>query len=66
VKFLDYFDFCPQCFDLVDKDWFSKSDPIVILYEKKALSDEWTFIGRTEPLKNDLNPSFSRKITLVS
>ena len=60
------FDFCRQCFDLVDKDWLSKSDPIVILLEKKSPSDEWTFIGRTEPLKNNLNPSFNEKITLVS
>jgi hypothetical protein len=54
-----------QCFDLVDKDWLSKSDPIVILQEKKKPQDPWTFIGRTEMLKDNTSPAFQDKITLV-
>lgn len=50
----------------MDKDWLSKSDPIIILLERKKQSDEWTFIGRTELLKDNQNPSFNEKITLVS
>ena len=54
-----------QCFDLVDKDWMSKSDPIVILQEKKKLTDPWTFIGRTEFLRDSTSPAFQEKISLV-
>ncbi len=58
--------FWHQCFDLVDKDWLSKSDPIVILQEKKKPEDPWTFVGRTEMIKDNHNPSFNEKITLVN
>jgi hypothetical protein len=54
-----------QCFDLVDKDLLSKSDPIVIVQERKKPQDPWTFIGRTELLKNNASPAFQDKITLV-
>jgi hypothetical protein len=43
----------------------SKSDPIIILQEKKKPQDPWTFIGRTEMLKDNPNPAFEEKITLV-
>ena len=50
----------------MNKDWLSKSDPIVVLMEKKSRDQPgWTFIGRTEPVKNDLNPSFHEKIFIV-
>jgi hypothetical protein len=51
---------------LVDKDWLSKSDPIVILQEKKKPQDPWTFIGRTELIKDSTSPAFKEKISLVS
>ena len=54
-----------QCFDLVDKDWMSKSDPIVVLQERKRPEDPWTFVGRTELIKDNQNPVFKEKITLV-
>jgi hypothetical protein len=50
---------------LVDKDWLSKSDPIVILQEKKKPEDPWTFIGRTELIRGNQNPDFQEKIVLV-
>ncbi len=62
---LTCFFFVFQCFDLVDKDLLSKSDPIVILQEKKKPEDPWTFVGRTEYIKDNQNPSFDEKITLV-
>ncbi len=43
-----------SCSDLVDLDTFSKSDPIVYLYEKKGPS--WVPLGRTEMIDDNLNP----------
>ena len=54
-----------QCFDLVDKDWLSKSDPIVVVQEKKRPEDQWTLIGRTEMIKDNQNPEFKQKVILV-
>jgi hypothetical protein len=54
-----------QCFDLVDKDWLSKSDPIIIVQERKRPEDQWVFIGRTEYIKDNQNPVFRDKIILV-
>jgi hypothetical protein len=46
---------------LKDLDAFTKSDPQCILYEKA--NGNWTEVGRTEKLKNTLNPEF--KTTFV-
>ena len=57
---------CLQCFNLVDKDWLSKSDPIVILQERKRPEDPWAFVGRTEMIKDCLSPVFKEKIVMVN
>ena len=44
-----------SCTDLVDLDRFSKSDPIVYLYERKGQA-EWIKLGRTEMIDDNLNP----------
>ena len=43
-----------SCSNLKDLDHFSKSDPVVFLYEKKG--KEWIRLGRTEVIDNNLNP----------
>ncbi len=49
-----------------DISWLAKCDPIVILQEKKEPEDPWTFIGRTELVKDERSPSYKEKISLVS
>jgi hypothetical protein len=55
-----------QCFDLVDKDWLSKSDPVVIVQESKKPEGPWTLVGRTELIKDNQNPVFTEKIMMVT
>ena len=43
-----------SCTNLKDLDYFSKSDPVVFLYEQKG--QRWEKIGRTEVIDNNLNP----------
>ena len=42
---------------LKDLDAFSKSDPQCILYE--MINGKWKKIGKTEQVKNSLNPDFT-------
>ena len=39
-------------------DLLSLSDPICIVYEKAQGSDDWFEIGRTEMIRDSLNPDF--------
>ena len=43
-----------SCSNLKDLDVFSKSDPVVFLYEQKG--SEWVKLGRTEVIDDNLNP----------
>ena len=43
-----------SCTNLKNMDVFSKSDPVVFLYEKRG--KEWQKIGRTEMIDDNLNP----------
>lgn len=45
---------------LKDLDVFSKSDPYVKVYFKKAPNQPWTFLGKTETVDNCLNPNFQK------
>ncbi len=45
-----------RCTNLKDLDVFSKSDPVVFLYERSSPSAAWTKLGRTEVIDNNLNP----------
>lgn len=49
---------------LKSTDYFSASDPIVYLYEKKIDGNEWVKIGSTEMIKNASNPVFKTRIAL--
>ncbi|XP_041966279.1 copine-8 isoform X2 [Alosa sapidissima] len=53
-----------SCRNLLDRDTFSKSDPICILYTQTIGNREWREFGRTEVIDNTLNPDFVRKFIL--
>lgn len=51
-----------RCFNLKNKDNFSKSDPYVkVELQMKGQKSE---VGRTETIGNDLNPQFKRGVTV--
>lgn len=51
-----------SCNNLPNMDWFSKSDPIVCVYQKH--NGQYELLGRTERIKNDLNPTFKTVISI--
>ncbi|XP_061570322.1 copine-8 [Cololabis saira] len=53
-----------SCRNLLDRDTFSKSDPICVLYTQAMGNKEWREFGRTEVIDNTLNPDFVRKFIL--
>uniref|UniRef100_A0A6I8SQF0 Copine VIII n=1 Tax=Xenopus tropicalis TaxID=8364 RepID=A0A6I8SQF0_XENTR len=71
-------DFCPfsasipatkveltvSCRNLLDRDTFSKSDPICVLYTQGIGNKEWREYGRTEVIDNTLNPDFVKKFIM--
>uniref|UniRef100_A0A4W6G3Z3 Copine III n=1 Tax=Lates calcarifer TaxID=8187 RepID=A0A4W6G3Z3_LATCA len=48
---------------MLDMDAFSKSDPLCVLLINSSGS-HWSEIGRTEKIKNSLNPSFSKTFVI--
>ena len=48
--------------NLKNMDMFSKSDPLCVVFEKAQDRDEWFEIGRTEFIKDTLNPDFEKAI----
>ncbi|XP_078054066.1 copine-5 isoform X3 [Mustelus asterias] len=53
-----------SCRNLLDKDTFSKSDPLCVLYVQGIETIQWREFGRTEVIDNSLNPDFVRKFIL--
>ncbi|XP_067420514.1 copine-8 isoform X3 [Emydura macquarii macquarii] len=53
-----------SCRNLLDRDTFSKSDPICVLYTQGIGNKEWREFGRTEVIDNTLNPDFVRKFIM--
>ncbi|XP_069545012.1 copine Va isoform X1 [Brachyistius frenatus] len=53
-----------SCRNLLDRDTFSKSDPLVVLYTQGVECKQWREFGRTEVIDNTLNPDFIRKYIL--
>uniref|UniRef100_F6RP23 Copine-3 n=1 Tax=Xenopus tropicalis TaxID=8364 RepID=F6RP23_XENTR len=49
-----------SCTSLLDRDVSSKSDPLCVLLLNSS-GNQWFEIGRTERIKNCLNPKFSQK-----
>lgn len=50
-----------SCRQLKDMDFFSKSDPMCVLFMRECDSDNWREVGRTETVDNCLNPDFVTK-----
>lgn len=50
-----------SCRQLKDMDFFSKSDPMCVLFMRESDSDRWREVGRTETIDNCLNPDFVTK-----
>ncbi len=50
-----------SCRKLVDRDVFSKSDPVCVLSQRFGASTHWQEVGRTECIKNNLDPSWHTK-----
>jgi hypothetical protein len=48
----------------LDRDTFSKSDPVCVLYSKDLRTNQYIEVGRTEQVKNNLSPSWNTKFTL--
>uniref|UniRef100_A0A8C2GXV4 Copine VIII n=1 Tax=Cyprinus carpio TaxID=7962 RepID=A0A8C2GXV4_CYPCA len=53
-----------SCRNLLDRDTFSKSDPICVLYTQTMANRDWREFGRTEVIDNTLNPDFVHKFIL--
>ena len=52
-----------SCSNLKDLDAFSKSDPVVFLYEQKG--SEWVKLGRTEVIDDNLSPKVHRRALYI-
>ncbi|XP_022094532.1 copine-3-like isoform X5 [Acanthaster planci] len=52
------------CKNLPDKDITSKSDPVAVLMVFDTLQKVWVEVDRTEQVKNNLNPTFTKGITM--
>nr|XP_020464514.1 copine-3-like isoform X3 [Monopterus albus] len=52
-----------SCDNLLDRDTFSKSDPLCVLFMSSSGS-HWCEIGRTEKIQNCLNPKFSKTFVI--
>jgi len=51
-----------SCRNLLNKDTFSKSDPMALFYLKDGIEHkDFTLIDRTEVIDNNLNPDFKKK-----
>ncbi|XP_051710761.1 copine-5 isoform X2 [Oryctolagus cuniculus] len=53
-----------SCRSLLDKDMFSKSDPLCVMYTQGMENKQWREFGRTEVIDNTLNPDFVRKFVV--
>ncbi|XP_071174493.1 copine-8-like isoform X2 [Mytilus edulis] len=53
-----------SCRNLQDRDAFSKSDPICVLSNKDVRTNTWYEFGRTEMIKDSLNPDFVKKFMM--
>ena len=49
-----------KCSELPNVDTTSQSDPFIVFY--KQINGQWSKIGNTEIIYDDLNPEFVKKI----
>ena len=50
-----------ECHNLEDLDLTSLSDPMVVVRHRASNTGPFVELGRTEQVKNDLNPKFAKK-----
>ena len=48
----------------MDLDTFSKSDPIIHVFLKDGKAKQYSLIGKTEMILNNLNPDFTKTFTI--
>ncbi|XP_064607159.1 copine-8-like isoform X2 [Liolophura sinensis] len=53
-----------SCRNLQDKDILSKSDPVCVLFTKETGNNQYFEYGRTEMIKDTLNPDFVKKFNI--
>jgi len=54
-----------RCFNLPALDFFSKSDPLIVVYTKsEGEEDKWDKVDQTECVMNNLAPVFEKVVTL--
>jgi len=63
-KFVSRVELHFSCKNLVNKDTFSKSDPIIAVKLFDPLRKLWKEVDRTECVKNNLNPVFAKTVYL--
>ena len=49
------------CTNLINMDFFSKSDPMIVVFMKNKNTNRWQELGRTETIDDNLNPEFVKK-----
>ena len=50
-----------SCTNLINMDFFSKSDPMIVVSMKNKNTNRWQELGRTETIDDNLNPEFVKK-----
>ena len=53
-----------SCRNLKDLDVFSKSDPYVKISYKRDFTQQFFPLGRTETVKNNINPNFGKSFPI--
>ncbi|XP_012937679.1 copine-8 [Aplysia californica] len=53
-----------SCRNLRDMDYFSKSDPLCVMYSLDIKSQRFLEYGRTEMIQDNLNPEFAKKFVI--
>ncbi|CAG7719279.1 unnamed protein product [Allacma fusca] len=53
-----------SCKNLLDQDFFSRSDPICVVYTQPWTIGQWEEYMRTEVVSDNLNPEFSTKVNI--
>jgi len=54
-----------SCRNLRNMDYFSKSDPMIVVNEFDIVTKKWKNLGRTEVIWNNLNPDFATKVKIL-
>ena len=53
-----------SCKSLIDLDFMSESDPFAKLYVKGEKDKRWKYLGRTETITNNHDPTFTKSFLI--